>query len=83
MNKTSRTPLHPLAVYAMVHSLDQRRSARFFDIPYGVYRQIVTGHTSTGFARMEKWEKLSRGEVTALSAWGWQKLHRKDGKEAA
>lgn len=77
MATESRVPLHPLAVYACAHRMNQRQSAKFFRIPYGGYRQIVTGHTSTGFARMERWEELSGGELIAMSAWNWQKNHRK------
>ncbi len=83
MAAKSTMPLHPLAVYALVHGLDQRGAAAFFKIPYGGYRKIVTGHVGASFSRMQRWEKTSKGTLSALVTWKWQEKHRKNGREAA
>ena len=73
MTSALRAALHPLAVYATIHQMNQRDTADFFHVPYGVYRQLVRGHTRSAFARMESWESRSGGEVSAIAAWNWQK----------
>jgi len=67
-----RAALHPLAVYALAHQLNQREAALFFDILYPSYRQLVGGHTRTSYYRALSWQKRSGGVVNAEAVMDWQ-----------
>ena len=70
-----RAALHPLAVYALAHKLNQREGALFFDILYPSYRQLVGGHTRTSYYRALGWQKRSGGVVNAEAVMNWQEKH--------
>lgn len=74
---------HPLVIYAENHSLSRSQAAAVFGIPYGTFRQIVSGHAGIAFGRAERWEKASGGEVKAIDVMRWQERNRKSTRGAA
>lgn len=74
---------HPLVQYGEQHGLSRRQTAAVFSIPYGTFRQLVSGHTGAAFARAEEWEDASDGEVRALDVMRWQERNRKTARDAA
>ncbi len=75
MQSALRAALHPLAVYAFAHKLNQRESAEFFDILYPSYRQLVGGHTRTSYYRAMGWQRRSGAVVNAEAVMDWQEKH--------
>ena len=69
--------LHPLTEYGKQRGLTQQQTAAVFEINYGTFRQLVSGHTGASFSRAEGWEHSSEGAVKAIEVMRWQKLNRK------
>ena len=67
-------PCHPLVAYAVENSLTREEAADHFEIPYGVFRQIVTAHTGVSFERAMKCQALSDGLFDAQDIMLWHYL---------
>lgn len=74
---------HPLVIYGKKRGLSRRQTAAVFKVPYGTFRQLVSGHTGAAFSRAEEWERASGGEVKAIDVMRWQERHRRSSKDAA
>jgi hypothetical protein len=64
-------PCHPLVAYASENYMTREDAADYFGIPYGVFRQIVTGHTGVSFDRAMKLGELSGGLFDAYDIMIW------------
>ncbi len=70
---------HPLVLYGKRRGWNYERTAKFFRIPYAVYRVLVRGFTSMSFDRADACERRSKGEVQAIDILRWQKRNRRNG----
>lgn len=76
---TKKIETHPLALYGWKRGWNHVRTAKFFRIPYAVFRVLVRGFSAMSFERADACEKRSKGEVQAIDILRWQKRNRRDG----
>jgi hypothetical protein len=75
MRQNNPTP-HPLEAYGALRGWRQRETARHFGIPYGRYRQVVSGHGGASLEAAQAWARRSRGEFGALDVLLWHQQRR-------
>ena len=71
---------HPLMRWAEKNKKSREQTAYHFRVSYGVFRQIITGHTNPSMARSVEWEDLGRGAFTWDEVMWW---HYENGKTPA
>lgn len=69
---------HPLVKFGESRGWDYLRTARFFRVPYGSFKQLVNGHTGASYKRAAAWEKRSKGAVLVIDVLAWHASHRRE-----
>ena len=58
-------------------------TAKHFDVLYGRYRQVVSGHGGVSLEAAQEWAKRSRGEFGAMDVLLWHQRRRVEGEDRA
>jgi len=73
---------HPLVQFGERRGWAYLRTARFFRVPYGSFKQLVTGHTGASYRRALAWEKRAKGDFKAIDVLAWHERNRRAGDDA-
>lgn len=74
----TRDEIHPCVVYGEKRGWDYARTAKFFGISYGVFKQMVRGFTGCSLSRADGFEKRSKGEIRSIEVLRWHERNRRE-----